>query len=146
MAGAARPARLTTVPDRSPPLAAATALVAAGGAVGAALRSLAPGVDDLASLPWPTLAVNIGGAFALGLLLGRLRSAGDPGWVKPLLGTGVLGGFTTFSTFAVQTAERLPGDAGVAGAYAVLTVVGAVAAAAAGLILAAPPARRDDAA
>ena len=115
-------------------------LVAAGGALGAWLRSLVPGVDDLASLPWPTLAVNVTGAFALGLLLGALRGRAAPGWAKPLLGTGVLGGFTTFSAFAVDAAERV-GQPEFAAAYVLLTVFGAVGAAMLGLLIAQAPRR-----
>ena len=125
----------------APPLLTATLLVAAGGALGAWLRSLAPGTDDLGSMPWATLAVNAAGSLALGLLVGHLRSRGGPRWAKPLLGTGLLGGFTTFSAFAVHTAERASGAPGIAAAYVLLTVLSAVAAASLGLLAASRPAR-----
>lgn len=76
-------------------------LVAAGGFVGATLRY---GVD--VSLPGVggTLAVNVLGSFALGVLLTAVRHPR----IRTLLGTGVLSSFTTYSTFAVQTASLGP--------------------------------------
>jgi CrcB protein len=72
-------------------------LVAAGGCVGATLR-YAVGV----ALPGPTgtLAVNVLGSFVLGILVVRLRNARG----QLFFGTGVLSSFTTYSTFAVETA------------------------------------------
>ncbi|MGN6742767.1 MAG: fluoride efflux transporter FluC [Amnibacterium sp.] len=96
-------------PHRSPVLAAA---VFAGGAVGTALRAgigaLVPPVD---SVPLATIGINVLGAFALGLLLAVLGRRGpDLGGRRALrltVGTGVLGGFTTFSALAVDTAGLL---------------------------------------
>lgn len=117
------------------------ALVALGGAVGTAgrygLAHLWPPVDG-----WPvaTLAANLLGAFLLGLLLESLGRRGPEG---PLLlrlrlglGTGVLGGFTTFSSLALET-ERLLADgrAGVALAYAGGTLVLGYAACLAGVLI-----------
>ena len=79
-------------------------LVALGGAVGAAARAalLWPGVlDDGLAIP-ATVAVNVVGAALLGVLVGVL-GARHPA-LRSLLGTGVLGGFTTFSSVAVETA------------------------------------------
>ncbi|MBK0401171.1 fluoride efflux transporter CrcB [Limibaculum sp. M0105] len=89
-------------------------LVALGGAVGAsarflvvnaALRVLGP------AFPWGTLIVNVLGSVAMGmvvtLLVERVPAAGDR--LAPLVMTGVLGGFTTFSAFsldAIQLIER----------------------------------------
>ncbi|AEH08378.1 MULTISPECIES: fluoride efflux transporter CrcB [Protofrankia] len=113
------------------------AAIAVGGAIGACARygasllwSTLPG-----SFPWTTLAVNTAGCAAIGLLMVVITEvrAVHP-LVRPFLGTGVLGGFTTFSTYAVD-AERLldTGRAGLALAYLALTVtlaLGAVWAAA----------------
>lgn len=78
-------------------------LVAAGGALGSVLRyavsvllaaSLGPG------FPWGTLAVNVLGSAAIGALAGL---GVEGGW-RLLLVTGLLGGFTTFSAFSLETA------------------------------------------
>lgn len=114
---------------------AAVLLVAAGGAVGSVARYLA----GLAALgvpghfPWGTLGVNVVGSFVLGMVLGALP-AGTTG--RLLLGTGLCGGFTTFSAFsaeAVALAER--GAPGRAAGYALASVVLGVAAAAAGTVV-----------
>lgn len=81
-------------------------LVAAGGAFGAAsrftasyfLRSFRP-----ASFPLPTFLINLTGSFLLGLLIG---SGASLPWQK-LLGTGFLGGFTTFSTLHTESIQLL---------------------------------------
>ena len=104
-------------------------LVALGAALGAALRfEIASRYDGL--MPWGTLAVNVVGSFLLGLF-SALALGADP---LALLGTGFCGGFTTYSAFAVQT-HKLGHRR--ATAYAVLTVLGALAACALGFQLAA---------
>ena len=78
-------------------------LVAAGGAVGTAAR-LGVGmiVPDSPGIPWSILVVNLLGAFLIGVLAARLPSSSDR---RLFLATGVLGGFTTYSAFAVGTVE-----------------------------------------
>ncbi len=76
-------------------------LVAFGGALGAALRYLA---TLLWPAPWGVLAVNVAGSLAIGLLAGRLSPA-----LAPLLITGVLGGFTTFSAFSLDALRLVEG-------------------------------------
>ncbi|HZF67304.1 MAG TPA: fluoride efflux transporter CrcB [Gemmatirosa sp.] len=107
--------------------------VALGGAAGALARYLVGIALAGPSLqfPWSTLTVNVVGAFALGVLVG----ATPPTAVSRLaLGVGACGGFTTFSTYALEAvtlAQRgLPGRAG---AYVVGSVVAGVLAAVAGL-------------
>ncbi len=83
------------------------ALVAAGGAIGATLRYSLGGwlADRLGtSFPWHTLTVNLAGAFALGMLMALSIERGAIGstW-RLFLGTGILGGFTTFSTLAYES-------------------------------------------
>ena len=60
--------------------------------------------------PWTTFWINVSGALVLGVLLGLLARLGDDsGWrrrVRLGLGTGVLGGYTTYSTFAVEVVEQ----------------------------------------
>lgn len=116
------------------------AAVAAGGAAGALLRyaagQLAP--TPRGGFPVTTLAVNLVGAFALGLLVELLVVRGTPThWARPLVGTGLLGGFTTFSTMTVETARLAgAGQVAAASAYIVVSVVGGVAAAWAGIVVA----------
>lgn len=134
---------------RRTPLLALAGLVALGGAVGTTARALleqafapVPG-----SWPWTTFWINLAGSFVLGALLETLlRSGPDAGWrrgVRLGCGTGVLGGFTTYSTFAVEV-ERLAsgGHAALGAAYALGSVVLGVAAAVVGITLAAAARRR----
>jgi len=114
------------------------AIVAAGGAIGAGLRHLV----NLAALrlagpnyPWGTLAVNLIGCLAMGLLIGVLTLRGQSSTALRLfLATGVLGGFTTFSAFAldfVTLVERGRVDAALA--YAAASVGLSIVAVFAGL-------------
>jgi CrcB protein len=109
-------------------------LVAVGGAAGAYARWRLALTTPLTAFPARTLAVNVAGAALLGYLVGRVpvRDARSEA-VRLALGTGVLGGFTTFSTYAVEVARRLPHHAGTAVAYAALSVVAGVVAAVVGL-------------
>ena len=117
-------------------------LVAAGGAIGAALRH-GVGVLTLrhlsSSWPWATFTVNILGSFAMGLLAGWLARHGTQYGenVRLLLGVGLLGGFTTFSAFSLETVNMIrTGETAKALAYIVLSVGCSVAALALGLLLA----------
>ena len=119
-----------TLTDGRPSLLVLAALVAAGGAVGTAVRALlehawpaTPG-----GWPWTTFAINLVGSFALGALLETLaRSGPDAGRrrvARLVVGTGVLGGFTTYSTFVVEVERRLSGGFVATGvAYALTSVV-----------------------
>lgn len=107
-------------------------LVAAGGAAGALLRH---GIDVAAPdtlLPWPTLAINVLGAFVLGVLpafavLGRSHR------LALTLGPGLLGGFTTVSAWAGQVRDlAASGHAATAGLYLALTLGAGLGAAALG--------------
>jgi CrcB protein len=112
-----------------------------GGAVGSALRYH---VGRLAlawfgpGYPWGTLAVNLIGGFVMGLLvgaLGRLAMGGE-NW-RLLLGVGVLGGFTTFSAFSLETALMIErGELLTAATYVAASVTGAIVAVFIGLTLA----------
>ena len=114
-------------------------LVALGGGLGAAGRfgvSLAlPARAD--GWPFATFAINVAGSFLIGLLAGWLSTKGEAGepW-RLLLGVGVLGGFTTFSTFSVEAVGMARwGNATGALAYAVSSVVLGVALVALGRVL-----------
>ena len=114
--------------------ATAVGLVAAGGAAGALARwSVGTGAAT-GAFPVRTLLLNLTGAFLLGVLVARVpvRNARDEA-VRLLLGTGVLGGFTPFSTYAVEVARRLPHHAGIAVAYAIVATAAGVLAANVGL-------------
>lgn len=90
------------------PAMAGALLVAAGGALGGMARLA---VGDLVgrrlgvAFPWGTLAVNLSGAFAIGLLAGVFGhpGPGDASLAWQALSTGLLGGYTTVSSFSLQT-------------------------------------------
>ena len=111
--------------------------VAGGGAAGSWLRFVVGkaalgllGPATAALFPWGTLFVNVAGSFAMGLLVGWLARHGAGGEsVRLLLGVGVLGGFTTFSSFSMEFAlfvER--GQIGMAALYVAVTLLRASAA------------------
>ncbi|MEF2279806.1 fluoride efflux transporter CrcB [Deinococcus sp. YIM 134068] len=99
----------------------------AGGAVGAAARygvglGLAPLVSRL-GLPVSTLLVNVLGSFLLGLTVALVGRGVWPEAVRLAFGTGVLGAFTTFSTFGVEVDGLLErGASGLAALYAGLSI------------------------
>jgi CrcB protein len=116
-------------------------LVAAGGAIGAGLRHL----TNLGALrlvgpnyPWGTMAINIVGSFVMGLFIALLgRRLGGSNELRMFVATGVLGGFTTFSSFSLDFAtlwER--GTPLPAIGYALASVIGAIVAVFLGLWLA----------
>jgi fluoride exporter len=75
--------------------------VALGGALGTGARLT---IDTLVGQPVSTLAINVVGSFALGLLVARLWSSAAP-WLRAGLGAGLLGSFTTFSALAVTLVQ-----------------------------------------
>ena len=112
--------------------------IAAGGAVGAVARyavmvAVARVLDT--TFPWGTLTVNVVGSFILGALVEILALIWSPGeGVRALLVVGMLGAFTTFSTFSLDVAtlyER--GALAATAAYIIASVVFSVAALFAGL-------------
>lgn len=120
--------------------AAVIAYVAAamGGALGALARwgvgEALP--SDAGAWPWATLLVNLSGCLGLGVVLGVVLPR-HPGsrWLRPFLATGVLGGYTTYSAFAVETVQLgEAGRPGVAVGYLLASVGGGVVASAAGLL------------
>lgn len=109
------------------------AAVAAGGAIGSLGRwgvGLAVGGSH-----WATLLVNVTGAFAMGVLVAWLARGTAHPLTRPFLSVGLLGGWTTYSSFALDT-HALAGD-GLGGllGYLVLTIGLGVGAAVAGLVV-----------
>ncbi|MGH3508410.1 MAG: fluoride efflux transporter FluC [Nocardioidaceae bacterium] len=107
-------------------------LVLVGGALGAPARyAVSRALNRLRGFPWGTLSVNAGGSLALGLLLGNADGAALSD--LETLAVAFCGGFTTYSAFAVETAElgRWRGTV-----YATATVVAGIGAAAFGWRLA----------
>lgn len=111
-------------------------LVVAGGAVGVAARAVL--VVPLAGthpiiVPTVTMIVNLSGALLLGVIVGWLDDR-HPRW-RILLGTGVMGGFTTYSAFAVQVVSTFTAAPIVGLALMAASLFGGVLAAAAGLVI-----------
>jgi CrcB protein len=116
-------------------------LISLGGAVGTAaryllsvwlLRALGP------AFPYGTLAVNVIGSFLLGVVM---QAGGDASPLSPtarlVLGTGVMGGFTTYSAFNYETLQYLQQGAwATAGLYVAATLLGCLGAGAVGLAVA----------
>jgi CrcB protein len=102
------------------------AAVFLGGALGtvarAALETFAPA--DPGRWPWPTFIANIVGAFLLGHFTTRLlERLPVSSYRRPLLGTGLCGGLTTFSTMQVEILKMLEhGNYGLAAGYVVVSV------------------------
>ncbi|GIE81105.1 hypothetical protein Aph02nite_70550 [Actinoplanes philippinensis] len=103
------------------------AAVAAGGVLGALTRfGIATAwPHEPGGFPWATWAINVSGCFLIGVLYTRVRGRIP----RLLLGTGFLGGYTTFSTAIAEVSQ-----AGLV--YLAATLIGAVAAVAAGSVLA----------
>jgi CrcB protein len=111
------------------------AVIALGGGLGALARygislwlPTTPG-----HFPWGTLLINVLGCFLIGVLMVRW---GQRPLLRPFLGVGILGGFTTFSTYAVETRALLtPGGVPIAMAYLFGTLAAAMLAVLAGVAL-----------
>lgn len=111
-----------------------------GGAIGAGARYLVGQIMLVrlgAGFPWWTLSINIAGSLLMGLLVGvlaRNSEGGNTTWL--FLGVGILGGFTTFSSFSLEfwlLFER--GQTGQAAAYVLASVIGAILACGLGLFI-----------
>lgn len=117
-------------------------LVAAGGALGAGMRHLASGAIVRrmgAEWPYATFSINIVGSLLIGFLAGWLafRGADGSSQLRLLIGTGVLGGFTTFSAYSLETALLIErGRLGSAALYALGSVAVGLAFVFAGLFIA----------
>ena len=122
------------MPAGAPALLPAVGVIAVGGALGSLARyeigrAVTPPHDGF---PVATLLINLVGALLLGALVVAVTEVwtGAHPLLRPALGTGLLGGFTTFSTFAVEIRGAA---AGVAWAYLVASLAGGVLAAGIGM-------------
>lgn len=114
------------------------AVVAAGGVIGAEARFA---IGQLWSapdgFPWATLTINATGCLLIGALVAVLVARATHPLVRPFAAVGVLGGYTTFSSYTVDTVRLLTDGRPVAAAsYAVVTLVVALLAVLAGAALA----------
>ncbi|MGO4603968.1 fluoride efflux transporter CrcB [Terrabacter sp. 2YAF2] len=104
------------------------AVIALGGAVGStsryAVALLLPHAPD--RIPWSTVTANLTGAFLLGVLMVFVNEVWPTNrYVRPLLGVGVLGGYTTFSTYMLDAhALAAAGALGALAAYVLVTLIG----------------------
>ena len=122
----------TSTPRTRPGQSRLLAVISVGGMLGASARYAAERAwpTPPGGFPWSTLAVNVAGSILIGVLMVQVAESRrvHPA-VRPFLGVGVLGGFTTFSTYAVQTGVLLTSGRVLMGAaYLVLTVLAAMAA------------------
>lgn len=123
-------------------------LVFVGGAIGTAVRYLLTlSVPPIAGVPLITFLINVSGAFVLGWLLQSLALRGpDEGARRDLrlfAGTGILGGYTTYSSLAVDTDGLIAAQSvGLSILYAGATIVVGAAASVAGIAVASAVARR----
>ncbi|MGX7677444.1 fluoride efflux transporter FluC [Jatrophihabitans sp. DSM 45814] len=114
------------------------AVISLGGGVGSIARygleyayPARPG-----QIPWATLGINLAGSLLLGMLVVAVTEIWRPHpLVRPALGTGVLGGFTTFSTFAVEVRGLIADHPITAASYLLASVLGGLAAAVLGMSL-----------
>ena len=112
--------------------------VALGGAIGSCLRySVSLGYSGTQSMyPLHTLSVNIIGSFAIGLLYAYISSYSVPTAMKMFLFVGLLGGFTTFSSFSLETVSMLRnGYIGAAALYSLGSLILGIAAAFGGIFI-----------
>jgi CrcB protein len=117
------------------------AAIAAGGVIGATARyglSVAWPHHQPGGFPWATFVTNVSGCLLIGVLMVLITEA----WtahrlVRPFLGVGVLGGYTTFSTYAVDIQQAIAADhPRVALLYLAATLAAALAAVHTGIVLA----------
>lgn len=97
--------------------------VGIGGAAGAMLRYMISQLPWRGNFPLLTLVINLAGAFLIGLIAGMAQRKNLPSSAVLLLKTGFCGGFTTFSTFSLESYELLEkGNYMAAASYMALSV------------------------
>lgn len=110
--------------------------VMAGGALGAGLRYLTSlALPVRAGWPWGTFAANLIGALAMGVLAAMLLKGSASEGARLFVGVGVLGGFTTFSAFSLESFGMVEtGQWTLALVYGAASVIGSIAALAIGYV------------
>jgi CrcB protein len=114
-------------------------IVAAGGAIGAVARYGLGRALPATGWPWPTLTANVAGGLLMGLLAGWLafRAGAHAESIRLFAAVGVLGGFTTFSAFSLETVQMIERrQFAMASGYVAASVVLSVAALFLGLMVA----------
>lgn len=138
--GDASPFDLPAQPPRKERIWDICVAIGLGGALGGALRHWLNTlvIHDVDEIPWSTFLENVLGSFILGLAMVYLLEVWPPNrYLRPFLGVGVLGGFTTFSAYTSETRILLlEGEAALAMLYLFLSPAMGLAAAAAGTITA----------
>ncbi|MDR6685007.1 CrcB protein [Arthrobacter sp. 1088] len=112
-------------------------LLALAGGLGAAVRFMLDGLIRArvrTALPWATIFINVSGSLLLGFLAGLVMDGQAPESLQLILGTGFLGGYTTFSTASLETIRLVQsGRMGLALVNGLGSMAVSVAAAAAGV-------------
>jgi CrcB protein len=122
--------------DGSAPGLADLAAIAVGGGAGSVARyGLSQAFPAGHGFPWAIFAVNVSGCLLLGMLMVYLLEVWPPRrYLRPLLAVGLIGGYTTFSTYAAGVMTLLTGGApALADAYALTSIFAALAAVWAGM-------------
>lgn len=127
----ARRSPATRPHQASGPGAVDLAAIAVGGGIGSVARYvLSAAFPAGRGFPWAIFAMNVSGCFLLGLLMVYLLEVWPPRrFLRPFLAVGLLGGYTTYSTYAGGVMTLLTGHApALADAYALTSIVAALAA------------------
>ena len=132
---------LPVEPDAAEPGGDGAVLLAVGlgGALGSGARwGVSEALAGAGGFPWSTLLVNVSGALLLGVLMVVVADVlTAPRLLRPFLGVGVLGGYTTFSAYALETRELLvAGEHAAAATYSLGSVVAGLLAAWLGIVTA----------
>ena len=103
-------------------------LVAAGGAIGSVLRAIFSYLL-VSFAPWPTLLVNLIGAFFIGIFVKTMETSSNPDFFRAFWIIGLCGGFTTFSTFGIEILQFFRQSEWLLGSlYLLVSLAGSVAA------------------